>query len=153
MAAKRNDLMTLGAERLAITERALSQFLFLARNIGYVKLIISGRFGVELSFQCSPLPLRFRRDFRFAPTGVRCQEGETLKQIGTRTAECRIRLRRKYRSNHFSILRFLVLRFDLPAIASRSGEAGGYSVLLSSVLCPLTSYSMPSTPPVLSDST
>jgi hypothetical protein len=35
--------------------------------------------------------------------------------------------RRKYRSDSFIILRFLVLLFDLPAIASRSGEAGGYS--------------------------
>jgi hypothetical protein len=32
------------------------------------------------------------------------------------------------RSNYFVILRFLVLLFDLPAIASRSGEAGGYSL-------------------------
>ena len=37
MTAKRNDLMTLGALRLAITERALSQFLLVARRVGYVK--------------------------------------------------------------------------------------------------------------------
>jgi hypothetical protein len=36
---------------------------------------------------------------------------------------------KEYRSDHFIILRFLVLLFDLPAIASRSGEAGGYSVI------------------------
>jgi len=35
----------------------------------------------------------------------------------------------EYRSEHFIILRFLVLLFDLTAIVSRSGEAGGYSVL------------------------
>jgi hypothetical protein len=27
--------------------------------------------GCKMRFQCSPLPLRFRRDFRFAPTRFR----------------------------------------------------------------------------------
>jgi hypothetical protein len=45
-----------------------------------------------------------------------------------RTAEYRTR-NFEYLSDHFTILRFLVLLFDLPAIASRSGKPGEYSVL------------------------
>ena len=104
-----------------IAERALSQFLFLARTTGYVKLIISGRCGGEVRFQCSPLPLRFSRDFRFAPTGFRCQEGETQKPILTRTAKCQTR-NFEYRSNHFIILRFLVLLFDIQYSKGRRGH-------------------------------
>jgi hypothetical protein len=33
------------------------------------------------------------------------------------------------RSDYFIILRFLFLLFDLPTIASRSGEAGKYSLV------------------------